>query len=216
MASGEDAYVIAPSSIQVMMAEAGFAMSQARKVGLPLGLVDVPLPVTGGTELDDWPGGIKQKYSVLRPMITVVMKSLEFPFEAYNCRNYLGKYGEDDAVGLWEHGAYSICCFPTTDSIPDLNEILTNNAKYALTKASDTKQQGQQGGGEGEDIDMPAEPDSKLLAIVNPQMFLDRLSSSSSKRFLESAEIIYQVPLDRYMLCDGGSSASMSLPSSGI
>lgn len=38
--------------------------------------MEVPLPITGGTELDDWPGGIGQKYQTLRPMVIEMLKTM--------------------------------------------------------------------------------------------------------------------------------------------
>jgi hypothetical protein len=42
-----------------MMRDVARGIAAAQKANIPLVLVDVPLPVTGGTELDDWPGGTK-------------------------------------------------------------------------------------------------------------------------------------------------------------
>ena len=64
-----------PTSIKTMMQFAGESIRKVREEQLvednmtKVCTVDVPLPVTGGTELDDWPGGIKQKYSILRTMV---------------------------------------------------------------------------------------------------------------------------------------------------
>jgi hypothetical protein len=50
----------------------------------------------GGTELDDWPGGIKQKYLTLYPMIIETMKELKFSPEEMKKREYMGgEIGED-------------------------------------------------------------------------------------------------------------------------
>jgi len=60
-----------------------------------------------GTELDDWPGGIKQKYSTLLPLLAELMKELNFSSEAMAERRFLPE-GKDDAVGLWTVFTYSI------------------------------------------------------------------------------------------------------------
>ena len=112
-----------PSSIADMMKEAAVSVSAAFQDKISVALVDFPIPVTGGTELDDWPGGIKQKYSVLRPLLIEMMKRLNFTAEVYGSRSYLGSDGEDDAVGFWASSDYSICCFPTADSIPLLSKL---------------------------------------------------------------------------------------------
>ncbi len=50
-----------PSSIADMMKDAADGVAAAIEGGVGKMAVEVPLPITGGTELDDWPGGIGQK-----------------------------------------------------------------------------------------------------------------------------------------------------------
>jgi hypothetical protein len=58
----------------------------------------------GGTELDDWPGGIKQKYLTLYPMIIETMKELKFSPVEINKREYMGgEIGEDGKGYLYIH-----------------------------------------------------------------------------------------------------------------
>jgi Domain of unknown function (DUF1995) len=149
-----------------MMRDVATAISEARNAGVKLGLVDVPLPVTGGTELDDWPGGIKQKYSTLYPMIVETMKALNFTPSSIKKREYLGgEIGVEDAVGIWSDPARGIyiCSFPTAEYIKFIDEQL---------KWSD--------------------PDS-IFILVNQQFFLDPLSKGESKDFLVSAQVVYRL-----------------------
>ena len=86
-------------------------------------------------QLDDWPGGIQQKYVTIRTMLIEMMKSLEFRPEELDCRNYVGEYGKDDAVGIWRDREFTICCLPTSDSIPilmDMQKIDSNNETFVL------------------------------------------------------------------------------------
>jgi hypothetical protein len=46
-----------PDTIAAMMIDVAKGIAAAKENNVALALVDVPLPVTGGTELDDWPGG---------------------------------------------------------------------------------------------------------------------------------------------------------------
>ena len=97
----QDASVRTPASVEAMMIELGVGMRAAREAGKNVMLAELPIPVTGGTELDDWPGGIPQKYSVLSPMLQVTMGFLNFTSSAIAERSYLGEGGEEDAVGVW-------------------------------------------------------------------------------------------------------------------
>ena len=109
-----------PSTISGMMQEAAEAVAEARGKH-NLVLVDVPLPVTEGTELDDWPGGIRQKYSVLRPMLAETMRYLNFSAFATEESNFLY---EEDSVGIWVDQGVTLISFPTTEQIPSIKERL--------------------------------------------------------------------------------------------
>lgn len=132
-------------------------------IGVSIGIVDFPLPVTGGTELDDWPGGIKQKYTTLKPLLKEIMSYQKFSSEAMQTQEFLGEFGEEDAVGKWQDNGLTLCCFPTVDSIPFLQQMI---------KWSDY---------------------STLLVLVNPQFFLDPFSKAETKQFVESISTIYQL-----------------------
>ena len=122
--------LILPSTIEEMMQSCAKSIKAAKLDNIKLSLLDIPIPVTGGTELDDWPGGIAQKQNTLRPMLQSMMKTLEFSDIEINQRNYVGEFGVDDSVGIWEDKNISIVCFPTPDSIPLLIKLtkLNDNA----------------------------------------------------------------------------------------
>ena len=79
-----------PDTIFQMMNHVAKAIYNAKSDNISTMLVDIPLPVTGGTEWDDWPGGIKQKYSTLYPMLIETMKTLQFRQTEISKREYLG------------------------------------------------------------------------------------------------------------------------------
>jgi hypothetical protein len=112
-----------PESVAKMMKEAAMGVANARQDKILLGRIDIPLPVTGGTELDDWPGGIKQKFSTLLPMLSETMRALNFTSIAMNERAYVDNQ-KDDAVGIWDDNGYTLISFPTPDSIPYIQQLL--------------------------------------------------------------------------------------------
>jgi len=111
-----------PESISSMMREVASSVVCAKSDGLGLVRVDIPLPVTGGTELDDWPGGIKQKYTTLRPMLMEALRYLNFSTNSIQERRYLNDY-EDDGVGIWSDRGYTIISFATPDTIPYIDRM---------------------------------------------------------------------------------------------
>jgi len=84
-------------------------------------LVDVPIPAVGSTELDEWPGGIRQKYSVLLPMITEMMTHLNFSSSQIKQSNFLGI--TEDAIGIWENDKYIITTFASVDLIDQISQM---------------------------------------------------------------------------------------------
>ena len=108
-----------PSTISDMMYRVAQGIKEAKEKNIYLALVDIPLPVTGGTELDDWPGGIQQKYSVIRPMLAETMKCLNFSQTSIKESSFLY---EEDAVGIWNDKGITIVSFPTTEQVDTLNE----------------------------------------------------------------------------------------------
>lgn len=119
-------YVETPLSIADMMGKVAISIIEAKKMKIPIALVEVPLPVTGGTELDDWPGGIQQKYSTILPMLKETLIRLNFSNDAINQRNFLGPYGPEDAIGFWEHNKIGLCIFPTSDTISTIIQMQPN------------------------------------------------------------------------------------------
>jgi len=161
-----------PPTIDAMMVEVGKAILAFTEspTSSRVGIVDLPLPVTGGTELDDWPGGIKQKFSVLRSMLPSTLKTLDPTSTSTSTAplGYLnGESGVEDCVGIWKveqqtNGMLiNIVSFATPEVIPELKDLLSL-------------------------------PES-VTVLLNPQFFLDPLSLQTSKEFLESCSSIYQL-----------------------
>jgi len=159
-----------PPTIDAMMVEVGKAILAFAESPTPsrVGIVDLPLPVTGGTELDDWPGGIKQKFSVLRSMLPSTLKTLDPTSTSTAPLGYLnGESGVEDCVAIWKAEQQTsgtlinIVSFATPEVIPELKDLLSL-------------------------------PES-VTVLLNPQFFLDPLSLQSSKDFLESCTSIYQL-----------------------
>jgi len=107
-----------PQSIGDMMQEAARAVKSAQDAGLKRVMVEVPLPITGGTELDDWPGGQGQKYETLRPMVQEVLRVLGFSKEEAEAREFLGY--PDDAIGVWKSANVTVVCFANPEVLDKL------------------------------------------------------------------------------------------------
>lgn len=181
-----------PQSISSMMKDASASVSNVCNDLININnicLVDVPIPAVGSTELDEWPGksvvyctkrytyllyityivythvgGIRQKYSILLPMISEMMLNLNFTREEIKQSNFVGIV--EDAVGIWENDKYVVICFPTVDSIDRI-------IQYSSIYGNDNNR--------------------KMIVLVNQNFFLDPMSSEESIDFLASATIAYRL-----------------------
>lgn len=87
---------------------------------------------TGGTELDDWPGGIKQKYLTMRPMVAEMLKVMGWSKDAIAQKNFIGY--QDDAIGVWKSGDVAVCCFATPEVCHVIKSWASGNTKRPLSK----------------------------------------------------------------------------------
>ncbi len=150
-----------PSTIQAMMRDVSKSILACKEDGLPLVSCFVPLPVTGGTELDDWPGGIAQKYYTLQPMLQETMLGLNFTKTAREAKAWLGENGEEDYVCFWsdDERGIKISAFATTDTIPAIK------AQF---------------------MGQPT-----CFVLFNQQIFIDSMSSQEAKEFASSLFACY-------------------------
>ena len=88
------------------------------------------MPITGGTELDDWPGGIGQKYVTLRPLAAEMMRIMNFTSEAISQKSFLGIV--DDAIGVWRHQNIAVVCFATPEVLRPLKQITEEGTALIL------------------------------------------------------------------------------------
>ena len=118
-----------PPTIEAMMTEIGRAAVEFSSTGSrKLGIIEFPLPATGATELDEWPGGIRQKGAVLSSILSPLFRELNFSSPTPTPR----VLDEDDCVAIWKNNNVHICCFATPDYIDELQNILSSDSTAVL------------------------------------------------------------------------------------
>jgi hypothetical protein len=122
--------ITVPQSIAEMMRDAGHSVSEGLSSDFKLMAVEVPLPITGGTELDDWPGGIGQKYMALRPMASEMMKAMNFSSDVISTKNFMGIV--DDAIGIWTSENVAVVCFATPEVLGLLKSMREDGTSIVL------------------------------------------------------------------------------------
>eukprot|EP00467_Chlorarachnion_reptans_P010296 CAMPEP_0114510412 /NCGR_PEP_ID=MMETSP0109-20121206/13773_1 /TAXON_ID=29199 /ORGANISM="Chlorarachnion reptans, Strain CCCM449" /LENGTH=249 /DNA_ID=CAMNT_0001689717 /DNA_START=488 /DNA_END=1237 /DNA_ORIENTATION=- len=86
--------------------------------------IELMLPLIGATDLDDWPGGIRQQFKAASPMCESILKGLRAHLR------FAGGFSpkildEGDATVAWESEMVTAILFPTAESIDYISKATT-------------------------------------------------------------------------------------------
>mmetsp|Transcript_44583 Transcript_44583/g.71662 ORF Transcript_44583/g.71662 Transcript_44583/m.71662 type:complete len:313 (+) Transcript_44583:147-1085(+) len=116
------AEALSPSSYQVPQnsentADQAFeAVKNGFKDGKNRQQIELMLPLIGATDLDDWPGGIRQQFKAASPMCESILKSLRR--ELGLASTFTPKILDDgDATAAWESDKITAILFPTAETM---------------------------------------------------------------------------------------------------
>lgn len=119
---GADTTPTFPRSSAEIVKQAYKACQAAWKDGISRQRIEIILPLIGATDLDDWPGGIRQQFKAAQPMVEDLLTQmknlpgLEGPLS--------GKIIDDaDAVGAWTGDTLGLVLFPTAETVGELRKI---------------------------------------------------------------------------------------------
>eukprot|EP00276_Gloeochaete_wittrockiana_P022340 CAMPEP_0184342600 /NCGR_PEP_ID=MMETSP1089-20130417/11202_1 /TAXON_ID=38269 ORGANISM="Gloeochaete wittrockiana, Strain SAG46.84" /NCGR_SAMPLE_ID=MMETSP1089 /ASSEMBLY_ACC=CAM_ASM_000445 /LENGTH=226 /DNA_ID=CAMNT_0026671539 /DNA_START=217 /DNA_END=897 /DNA_ORIENTATION=- len=84
-------------------------------------LLQLPLPLTGASDLDDWPGGIQQQFLALRPIVKQFCQGL---FNSQRTGRFIDA---DDAVHVWESDEVKIVSFVTSETLKALEKVASSS-----------------------------------------------------------------------------------------
>ncbi|CAM9766225.1 unnamed protein product [Ectocarpus fasciculatus] len=110
-----------PMSNDVQVEQATRAVWQALSDGKTRQILRLSLPLIGKTEIDDWPGGDRQRYKACGPMVESVLRGNPAAKEGASIVEQI--LDESDAVGLMQlqckeaKDDASVMIFPTTDTL---------------------------------------------------------------------------------------------------
>lgn len=120
-----------PSSSAEIVQQCYKAIKSAYSDGVTRQRVEIILPLIGATDIDDWPGGIRQQFKAAQPMVEDILvqlknlPGLEGPLSA--------KIIDDaDAVGAWSGENVSLVLFPTAETIGELRKITEATKKLQV------------------------------------------------------------------------------------
>ncbi|CAM9753064.1 unnamed protein product, partial [Hapterophycus canaliculatus] len=122
---GEDEQVWAraelPMSNDLQVEQATRAVWKALSDGKNRQILRLSLPLIGATEMDDWPGGDRQRYKACGPMVDTLLRGNPAAKEGASVIEQI--LDESDAVGLMQlqckeaKDDASAMIFPTTDTL---------------------------------------------------------------------------------------------------
>lgn len=117
-----DAAPKCPESIDQQVTQAISAVRAARDAGVTRMQIELELPPNFATDLDDWPGGIRQQYQVLNPLLKKILKGVtdQASFSDEECLD------DGDAVYVLRssRGADDAAVsFPTAEVLGELKDL---------------------------------------------------------------------------------------------
>jgi hypothetical protein len=106
------------------------AIKRAMDDGKLLLDVEFLLPLIGATDLDDWPGGVRQQFKAACPMVEDILREIPGVMENGGCKTEI--LDQADAIGLWEGKAIATVLFPTADTVDTMMNLVKKNPSRPL------------------------------------------------------------------------------------
>lgn len=104
------------------VAQAVAAIRSAWEAGVTRQRVELLLPLIGATDLDDWPGGIRQQFKAAAPLVEQILRGLK---QVEGLKGPLGAeiWDDGDAVGAWAGDNLAAVLFPTAPTLERLQRL---------------------------------------------------------------------------------------------
>jgi hypothetical protein len=159
------AAVSLPTTPEQQVALAADAVVSAWRAGQSRQTAQIELPLIGASDLDDWPGGIRQQFKAALPLVEELLRRVRAAAPQLSGPLSAEIWDDGDAVGAWtpkaggRRGGLSCVLFPTAQTLDRLR---------ALADAADDKATGSDGAAPTGSPASPPPPNS-LTLIVNPQ-----------------------------------------------
>eukprot|EP00210_Caulerpa_lentillifera_P002215 g2129.t1 len=120
-----------PESPEDAADQAVQASRVAWQEGIKKQRIDFLPPLTGATDLDDWPGGIRQMFSAILPSVERFLLGLKAT-EGLQCPLESKILDEGDAVALWSGQKIKALLFPTSETLLQSQEIGSKDVELYL------------------------------------------------------------------------------------
>lgn len=120
-----------PSSPERQVAQAVEAIKSAWEAGISRQRVELLLPLIGATDLDDWPGGIRQQFKAAAPLVEQALRALK---QVDGLKGPLAAeiWDDGDAVGAWTGDNLAAVLFPTAPTLERLQRLAERSSRLLL------------------------------------------------------------------------------------
>ena len=130
-ADREEALPSFPQGTAEIVKQCYQATKKAYMAGLRRQRIELVLPLIGATDIDDWPGGIRQQFKAAQPMVQDVLMQLKALPELKGPLD--ARIVDDaDAVGAWQGEKLSLMLFPTAETIGELKKMRDATKELAI------------------------------------------------------------------------------------
>lgn len=111
-----------PATPDLQVSQAVTAIETAWQAGVKRQRLELLLPLIGATDLDDWPGGIRQQFKAAAPLVEGILKQLKQK-EGLTGPIDVEIWDQGDAVGAWFGDKLAAVLFPTAETWDQLKKL---------------------------------------------------------------------------------------------
>lgn len=103
--------------------QAAAALESAWKAGVKRQRIELLLPLIGATDLDDWPGGIRQQFKAIQPLVENILRSVK---QVDGLQGPLTPelWDDGDAVACYRSEKLAAIIFPTASVVDRIRKML--------------------------------------------------------------------------------------------
>ncbi|KAL6756169.1 hypothetical protein V8C86DRAFT_2654345 [Haematococcus lacustris] len=102
--------------------QAAAAVEAAWKSGCARQRVELLLPLIGATDLDDWPGGVRQQFKAIQPLVEQMLRTLK-QVEGLQGALVPELWDDGDAVACYRSANFAAVIFPTASTLDKLRQL---------------------------------------------------------------------------------------------
>ncbi|DBA95240.1 hypothetical protein WJX82_003981 [Trebouxia sp. C0006] len=110
-----------PQDADSVAQQALAACQRAFKAGVRRQQLELLLPLIGATDIDDWPGGVRQQFKAVLPMVESILQGLKSTPELQGPLQ-ASIWDQGDAVGAWLGDKLVAVVFPTPETLPQATQ----------------------------------------------------------------------------------------------